>query len=200
MSPRSVFEGRKGHGYDSDWIDTLCTPEDHAWRKEAILFINQTSQASKLVLIPLIPDKELREIELAIDGNGKGIYRRAKRCSSRFSRAIGMFVCGRCSKPLKGVCFTAEDIERYRGGGYQHGLPYARCPKARHSSLLVGPFHFICTGPGKRNGQRPSLSSRSRWQRQICCYNLLPSRTVYKPQHGLLKTHIVSSTSMPRSH
>ncbi|KAI1393536.1 uncharacterized protein F4822DRAFT_424005 [Hypoxylon trugodes] len=50
------------HGCDSYWIDTLCIPEDHTRRWEAILFINQIFQISK---VTIIIDQDLMSIKVA---------------------------------------------------------------------------------------------------------------------------------------
>jgi Heterokaryon incompatibility protein (HET) len=52
-------------GCDSYWIDTLCIPEDHTKRKDAILFINRIFAKSKATLIL---DKDLMSIEINAHG------------------------------------------------------------------------------------------------------------------------------------
>ncbi|RJE20381.1 HET domain protein [Aspergillus sclerotialis] len=54
-------------GCDSYWIDTMCIPEDHALRREAIMSINTVFQGSKACLVC---DRDLMEIDISGLENG----------------------------------------------------------------------------------------------------------------------------------
>ena len=50
------------HGCDSFWVDTLCIPDEHELRKEAISYINRIFAQSKIVLVL---DRDLMEIDMS---------------------------------------------------------------------------------------------------------------------------------------